>query len=71
VIMCSETLWWRCHRRLIADVATLAHQTPVDHLLPSGRRDPHVPAVGARRSADGHVVWDLGNAAAPIPPDCE
>ena len=71
VIMCSETLWWRCHRRLIADVATLAHHTPVDHLLPSGRRDPHVPAVGARRSADGHVVWDLGNAAAPIPPDCE
>ena len=21
-IMCSEVLWWRCHRRLIADVAT-------------------------------------------------
>ena len=24
VIKCSESLWWRCHRRLIADVATLA-----------------------------------------------
>jgi uncharacterized protein (DUF488 family) len=22
-IMCAEALWWRCHRRLIADVLTL------------------------------------------------
>src|SRR5690606_8465983 len=21
VVMCSESVWWRCHRRLIADVA--------------------------------------------------
>ncbi len=21
-IMCAETLWWRCHRRLIADALT-------------------------------------------------
>jgi uncharacterized protein (DUF488 family) len=59
VIMCSETLWWRCHRRLIADVATLEHQIPVDHLLASGRRERHQPAAGARLRADGRVVWDL------------
>jgi uncharacterized protein (DUF488 family) len=59
VIMCSETLWWRCHRRLIADVATLEHQFPVDHLLPPGRRERHQPAAGARLRADGRVVWDL------------
>ena len=27
-IMCSETVWWRCHRRLIADVAILARRVP-------------------------------------------
>ena len=70
VIMCSETLWWRCHRRLIADVATLAHHGPVDHLLPSGRREPHEPAVGARRSADGHIVWDAGATRLPIESGC-
>jgi uncharacterized protein (DUF488 family) len=58
VIMCSETLWWRCHRRLIADVASLAHQMPVTHLLPSGRRERHRLAAGARLCANGRVVWD-------------
>jgi Protein of unknown function, DUF488 len=62
-IMCSETLWWRCHRRLIADVATLVHDIPVDHLMPSGRRDSHEVAVGARLRGDGRVVWDGGATA--------
>jgi uncharacterized protein (DUF488 family) len=58
VIMCSETLWWRCHRRLIADVATLGYQLPVTHLLPSGLDEPHHVAAGARLCNDGHIVWD-------------
>jgi uncharacterized protein (DUF488 family) len=58
VIMCSETLWWRCHRRLIADVATLADHLTVEHLFPSGRREPHQLAAGARLRSDGHIVWD-------------
>jgi uncharacterized protein (DUF488 family) len=69
VIMCSETLWWRCHRRLIADVATLACRTPVNHLLPSGSRETHDPAAGARLRADGNVVWDGGAGQLPIEPD--
>jgi uncharacterized protein (DUF488 family) len=32
VIMCSETVWWRCHRRLIADAA-LARGARVTHIL--------------------------------------
>ena len=28
-IMCSETLWWRCHRRLIADALVLLHGVDV------------------------------------------
>lgn len=57
-ILCSETLWWRCHRRLIADVATLAYELPIAHLMPSGRFEPHRPAPGARLSSDHQLVWD-------------
>jgi uncharacterized protein (DUF488 family) len=31
-IMCAETLWWRCHRRLIAD-ALVSEGFVVCHLL--------------------------------------
>jgi uncharacterized protein (DUF488 family) len=57
-VMCSEGLWWRCHRRLIADVAVLARGVPVQHLMPDGRRAPHPPAPGARLCPDGLLVWD-------------
>lgn len=56
-IMCSESVWWRCHRRLVADVAVLAHGTDVHHLMHDGRLVPHPPAEGAR-VVDGDVVWD-------------
>ncbi|MGY1748547.1 DUF488 domain-containing protein [Modestobacter sp. SYSU DS0511] len=56
-VMCSENVWWRCHRRLIADVAVLAHGTPVHHLMPDGRLAPHRPAEGAVLGDDGAVRW--------------
>lgn len=31
-IMCSEAVWWRCHRRIIAD-HLLAHGDTVRHIL--------------------------------------
>lgn len=31
-IMCSEALWWRCHRRMIAD-AEMARGIPVKHIM--------------------------------------
>jgi uncharacterized protein (DUF488 family) len=52
-VMCSESLWWRCHRRLISDVAVLLHQRPVLHLGHDGRLTEHVPAEGARIAPDG------------------
>ena len=52
-IMCSESLWWRCHRRLVSDVAVLLHQQPVQHLGHDGRRTDHIPAAGARLCPDG------------------
>jgi uncharacterized protein (DUF488 family) len=44
--MCSETVWWRCHRRMIAD-ALVAAGRDVTHLLDVGKLERHVlhPAV--------------------------
>ncbi|MEU8168985.1 DUF488 domain-containing protein [Micromonospora sp. NPDC049004] len=56
-VMCSESVWWRCHRRLIADVAVLGRGVPVSHLMPDGRLSPHRPAEGARRLSDGRLLW--------------
>ena len=60
-IMCSETLWWRCHRRLVADAAVLLHDVEVRHLMPTGRTQPHALTQGVRR-ADGVLRYD-GQAA--------
>ncbi|MGE2836406.1 DUF488 family protein [Mycobacterium sp. SMC-4] len=56
-IMCSEAVWWRCHRRLVADVAILRFGVPVSHLMHDGRLTPHAPAEGAELSSDGQVYW--------------
>lgn len=40
VIMCSEAVWWRCHRRLIAD-ALIVRGVTVKHILGSERADQH------------------------------
>ncbi|NJQ02188.1 DUF488 domain-containing protein [Streptomyces zingiberis] len=57
-VMCGESVWWRCHRRLIADFAVLARGTPVLHLAHDGRLTPHPPTAGARLREDGLLVYD-------------
>ncbi len=57
-VMCSESLWWRCHRRLVADVLVLARGVDVRHLMPDGRQQPHRPTAAARLGADGLLVYD-------------
>lgn len=64
-IMCSESVWWRCHRRIISDVMLLEHEVPVEHLMPNGDLRTHEPSEGARLAADHHVVWDGEDTAAP------
>ncbi|SNT00855.1 Protein of unknown function, DUF488 [Geodermatophilus saharensis] len=56
-VMCSESVWWRCHRRIVADVAVLARGVPVHHLMPDGRLTPHTPSAGAVLGDDGQVHW--------------
>ena len=57
-VMCSESVWWRCHRRLIADFAVLARGRPVLHLAHDGRLTGHPPASGARLQENGLLVYD-------------
>lgn len=63
-IMCSESVWWRCHRRLIADVLTLEFGRVVEHLMPDGRLVRHKLSEGARRGRGGFLVWDAGSPPA-------
>jgi len=63
VVMCSESLWWRCHRRLLADFVAVARQTEVRHLMHDGRVDAHRPSPGLRLRGDGLLVYDSGQEA--------
>ncbi|MET8770107.1 DUF488 domain-containing protein [Streptomyces sp. NPDC004658] len=63
-VMCSEAVWWRCHRRLIADFAVLARGALVLHLMHDGRLTAHSPTPGVRVRADGLLVYDAGPEAA-------
>ncbi len=56
-IMCSESLWWRCHRRMIADYAVAVRGWTVQHLGHDGSLTPHVPAAGARVDG-GRLYYD-------------
>ena len=56
-VMCAESLWWHCHRRLLADHLVLVAHVPVEHLFHDGRLVRHEPAAEAR-PAGGHVVYD-------------
>lgn len=49
VFMCAEAVWWRCHRRILADYL-LVKGFPVIH-LPFGK--PHTLTAFARPSAEG------------------
>jgi uncharacterized protein (DUF488 family) len=50
-LVCSETLWWRCHRRLISDAAVLLGGADVVHLVGTGRQ-PHRLTEGVRRAGN-------------------
>lgn len=66
-VMCSESVWWRCHRRLVADFVVLARGLSVEHLMPAGRRTPHPPTDGVRLMPEGLLVYDAAEPAEPHP----
>ena len=55
-VMCAETLWWRCHRRLIAD-ALVAGGHEVIH-LGLGKEQPHHLSKACRIDQNGQLVYD-------------
>ena len=59
-VMCSESLWWRCHRRLLADFVSVARGTEVRHLMHDGRTEPHRLSPGLRLREDRLLVYDGG-----------
>ena len=55
-ILCSEAVWWRCHRRIIAD-HLLANGEEIFHLMGSDRVEPAVPTKGSIFHDGGSVTY--------------
>ena len=55
-IMCAESVWWRCHRRIIADYL-LADGIPVVHLMGHDKFVPAKMTPGARALQGGSLVY--------------
>src|SRR5262249_50773182 len=56
VIMCAETVWWRCHRRIIADYLIAAGET-VFHIIGPGDIEGAAPTSVARRGPHGSLIY--------------
>ena len=54
-IMCAESLWWQCHRGLIADALKAAGHT-VWHILPTGKVQEH-PYTSPARIVGGKLCY--------------
>lgn len=61
--MCSESLWWKCHRRILADRLT-ADGHEVRHLLKADKEpEPHALWGLARLDSNGLLIYDQGELA--------
>ena len=61
VVMCSEAVWWRCHRRIITD-HLLARGETVCHIMGPGKVTTATLTRGARMR-DGEVIYPHADAA--------
>jgi uncharacterized protein (DUF488 family) len=59
-IMCAEAVWWRCHRRIIADYLISAGES-VFHILGPDKVEPATLSPGAQPQGDGTLIY-------PAPP---
>lgn len=63
--MCAESLWWRCHRRMVSDFLVAARNIPVMHLMHNHKLVPHDPFspksdTGIRLMDNGLLIYDGG-----------
>ncbi|MGB3324305.1 MAG: DUF488 domain-containing protein [Mycolicibacterium fortuitum] len=55
-VMCSEAVWWRCHRRIIAD-HLISHSETVRHIIGPGHVDTAQLSAGAVTGPAGTVTY--------------
>ena len=55
-IMCAETLWWKCHRRIITDYL-IARGEAVFHILGPDHVAQAFMTAGAKLGADGALTY--------------
>jgi uncharacterized protein (DUF488 family) len=63
-IMCAESVWWRCHRRIITDYLLAAGES-VFHILGPGQVEEAHMTEAARPRADGRLVYAAEPPAQP------
>ena len=54
-MMCSEAVWWRCHRSMISDILKV-QKWRVWHILSSTKVEPH-PYTSAAVIKDGRLMY--------------
>lgn len=55
-VMCAEAVWWRCHRRIVADYLIARGQT-VFHIMGEGRLEPARLTAAAIVQPDGTIHY--------------
>ena len=54
-VMCAESLWWRCHRSLVADYLKAEGHTVI-HILDQTKSEEH-PFTSAARIVEGKLTY--------------
>lgn len=62
VMMCSEAVWWRCHRRIVTD-HLIARGESVIHLMGKDKAEPAKLTASACIHKNGRVTYPAGNIA--------
>ncbi|MEO5648688.1 MAG: DUF488 domain-containing protein [Ginsengibacter sp.] len=57
--MCSEAVWWRCHRSMISDYLKV-HGWKVMHIMAIGKEDEH-PYTAPARMVNGELSYEKEN----------
>lgn len=67
-VMCAEGLWWKCHRRLIADALHFGGWEVV-HIIPNGSTELHAIADFAVPSGNGLLYPSTDPKLLEVPPE--
>ena len=58
VYMCSEAVWWRCHRSMVSDYLKV-HGWKVMHIMGIGKEEEH-PYTAPARILNGELSYEAG-----------